>query len=104
MVLVNVTMSLALLARCYDEGTNEGTMGVTVTLDDDVLEKVKAESEARGLSVDGTVNEVLRSTLAAPKAAAEAPFVIKTFNSGPPRFNLDCTARLLEEIEGPDWR
>jgi hypothetical protein len=78
-------------------------MSITVTLDDDVVAKVKAESEARGVSVDGAVNELLRSALATREPEPKR-FEIKPFNSGPPRYNLDCIPRLLDEIEGPDWR
>jgi len=79
----------------------------TVTLDDYVLERVKAESQARGASFRDTLNDLLRVALAKQKSEKERkPFKIKPFkNSGYyPHLNYDCTARLLEEIEGPDHR
>jgi hypothetical protein len=81
-------------------------MSITVTLDDDVVAKVKAESEARGVSVDGAVNELLRSALATRLPVGERKrFTIEPFRgSGPPLLNIDCTARLLEELDGPDHR
>ena len=89
------------MARCYDEGIKS----ITVTLDADVLEKVKAESKARGVSVDGAINDLLRVALATVHSASSEEFEIKPFkDSGPPRFNIDCTARLLDELDGPDHR
>ena len=81
-------------------------MSITVTLDDDIVEKLKAESEARGTSVEGAVNDLLRTALAGREPNGETQdFQLRVFKgSGAPRYNLDCTARLLEEIEGPDWR
>ena len=78
----------------------------TVTLDDDVVERVKAASQARGTSFGDTLNDLLRVALAKQKAQTERkPFKIKPFKSGYyPHLNYDCTARLLEAIEGPDHR
>jgi len=78
----------------------------TVTLDDDVLERVKAESQARGASFHETLNDLLRLALAKQKSQQERkPFKIKPFKSGYyPHLDYDCAARLLDEIEGPDHR
>jgi hypothetical protein len=79
----------------------------TVTLDDDIVERVKAASQARGASFGDTLNDLLRVALAKQKAQTEQkPFKIKPFkNSGYyPHLNYDCWARLLEELEGPDYR
>jgi hypothetical protein len=78
----------------------------TVTLDDDVVDRLKAESRARGTSFRDTLNNLLRLALAATAKQPQKPFKIKPFkNSGYyPNLNYDCTARLLEEMEGPDHR
>ena len=78
----------------------------TVTLDDDVVERVKSESRARGASFRETLNDLLRLALATRKSQPDRkPFKIKPFKSGwNPDLNLDCSARLLEQLEGPDYR
>ncbi len=39
----------------------------TVTLDDDVVERVKSESRSRGMSFKATINDLLRSALVKPE-------------------------------------
>ena len=76
----------------------------TVTLDEDVLERVKAESRSRGISFRETLNELLRVALVTRNSrSAEPPFRIKAWHSGPPRpgLNYDSTEELLEYLEGP---
>lgn len=81
-------------------------MSITLTLDDDVLAKVKAESEARGTSVEGAINELLRTALATRNPGVEPKrFEIKPFDMGwNPELNYDCTQTLLDQIEGPQPR
>ncbi|HLH02130.1 MAG TPA: hypothetical protein VKX25_05125 [Bryobacteraceae bacterium] len=78
----------------------------TVTLDEDVLERVKQESMQRGEPFKKTLNDLLR--LAVSLSSAEKPkepFRIRPFeNTGPaPGINFDKTGELLDLLEGP-WR
>ena len=76
----------------------------TVTLDDDVVERVKAESKSRGTSFRHTLNELVRWGLAAQAKKAELPpFKVKPSHMGPPPegVNMDCTEAIIEWAEGP---
>lgn len=74
----------------------------TVALDDDVLERVKAESRARGASFRETLNELLRRALAPQVSnAGGRRFRIKARHMGyRPGLNYDCTEALIEYGEG----
>ena len=78
----------------------------TVTLDDDVLERVKAESRARGISFKQAVNDLLRRGLISPPPSRREPFRVKPRDMGEPRpgVNFDCIGELLEYLEGPMHR
>ena len=78
----------------------------TVTLDEDVLERVKEESRTRGASFRDTLNDLLRVALA---GQVQAPFKrtlkIKPRNMGVfPGLNYDDVEGLIEYAEGPDHR
>jgi hypothetical protein len=75
----------------------------TVTLDEDVIERVKAESRSRGASFKETLNDLLRVALATRAAKPKRkPFKIKTYHMGViPGLNYDKTEDLLEYLEGP---
>lgn len=78
----------------------------TVTLDDDVAERVKQQSRARGKSFRETLNELLRAAL----NAGETPLKPRELRIEPhhggyyPALNYDCTESLLEYLEGPYHR
>ena len=78
----------------------------TVTLDDDVLERVKAESRARGLTFRETLNDLLRRVLAPRASKAPGPeFRVRATHMGyRPGLNCDCTEALLEYGEGERHR
>jgi hypothetical protein len=75
----------------------------TVTLDDDVAERVKAESRSPGASFKETINELLRVGLAArAEPRPRKPFKVKAYHMGViPGLNYDKTEDLLEYLEGP---
>ena len=81
-------------------------MRTTLTLDDDVAAKLKAEMTKSGRSFKATVNAVLRLGLnqrQAPKSTK--PFLVHARPLRPRAgLNLDSIADLLEQIEGPDHR
>jgi hypothetical protein len=78
----------------------------TITLYEDVCEKLEAEMRKSGKSFKETVNETLRLGLVSrQKISASKPFEIKARDMGlKPGYNLDKTWDLIEEIEGPDYK
>jgi hypothetical protein len=78
----------------------------TLTLDDDVMARLKAEVRRSGLSFKETVNRLLRRGLDKPEAARELePFQIKARPlEARPGLNLDDIAELLEQVEGSAHR
>jgi Ribbon-helix-helix protein, copG family len=79
-------------------------MRTTITLDDDVAAKIKAEMRKTGASFKEVVNEMIRTgALNREKAAKQKPFVVKARPLGNrPGINYDSLAELLELTEGPD--
>jgi hypothetical protein len=75
----------------------------TLTLDDDVAAKLKAESRRAGRSFRDVVNETLRRGLAIrhDKASRRA-FVVRARDLGNlrPGLSLDNVAELIEQVEG----
>lgn len=78
----------------------------TVTLDDDVLAKVKRESAARGASFRDTLNDLLRFALVNLKNKPKPhPLEIKPFPMGRREgLNYDDVESLLELGEGERHR
>jgi hypothetical protein len=78
----------------------------TVTLDDDVVERVKAESRSRGASFKETLNDLLRVALT--RQASERPripFKVKAYHLGKhPCMKYTKTEEMLECLEGKDYR
>lgn len=54
----------------------------TVTLDEDVLERVKYESRSRGTSFRDTLNDLLRAGLLSRTTSPRPPFKIKPVHMG----------------------
>ena len=78
----------------------------TVTLDEDVLERVKQESRTRGASFRDTLNDLVREALLKREKPERPRFKIEPFSLGPPRpgVNYDCIGELLEYAEGEDYK
>jgi hypothetical protein len=77
----------------------------TVTLDDDVLERVKDESRRRGEPFRDTLNDLLRIALATKQSQSARAFEIKPLSLGyKPGLNYDDIASLLEYGEGEHHR
>jgi predicted CopG family antitoxin len=75
----------------------------TLTLDDDVAAKLKAEMRRSRRSFKETVNEVLRRGLTRKKTLEIPPYKVPARDLGlRPGFNLDCTGRLLEQLDELD--
>jgi hypothetical protein len=78
-------------------------MRTTLTLDDDVAAKLKAEQSRAGLPFKEVVNETLRRGLASRRIAARSPtFRVATRDLGAlrPGLSLDNVAELMEQTEG----
>jgi plasmid stability protein len=79
-------------------------MRTTLTLDDDVAAKLKAEARRGGRPFRDVVNETLRHGLATRRGqGARQPFKIKPRDLGGvrPGLSLDNVADLIEHVEGP---
>jgi plasmid stability protein len=82
-------------------------MRTTLTLDDDVGAKLKAEARRSGRSFREIVNETLRRGLATRRTApTQEPFRVAARDLGQllPGLSLDSVADLLERVEGPLYR
>lgn len=78
-------------------------MRTTLTLDEDVASKLKAESRRIGRPFRDVVNETLRRGLASRRAASSRrAFAIQTRDLGNlrPGLSLDNVAELIDQVEG----
>ena len=78
-------------------------MRTTLTLDDDVAAKLKAESRRAGRPFRAIVNETLRRGLASrPTTDQQRPFTIAARDLGELKqgLSLDNVAELVERVEG----
>lgn len=80
-------------------------MRTTLTLDDDVVARLKVEMRRAGRSLRETVNDALREGLS-PRRPARKPFRVAARDLGrlQPGLSLDNVAELLERAEGPLYR
>jgi predicted transcriptional regulator len=77
----------------------------TLTLEDDVVERIDAEARRTGRSVKAVVNEALRTGLADRGEPARHPFTVKARSMGLRHdVDLDDVEGLLERLEGIDRR
>jgi plasmid stability protein len=79
-------------------------MRTTLTLDDDVAAKLKAEARRSGRSFRAIVNDMLRQGLATRRSTpTRKPFKVTARDLGKllPGLTLDSVADLLEQVEGP---
>lgn len=79
------------------------SLRTTLTLDDDVAAKLKAETRRSGRSFKQTVNETLRLGLnAPPKIEPREPFRVRARALNPrPGIDYGNIHELLEQLEGP---
>lgn len=78
----------------------------TLTLDEDVAAKLRAEARKTGRPFKETVNACLRAGLSLRKRARPtAPFRVRPHDMGlKPGVNLDKISSLLDDLEGPEHR
>ncbi len=81
-------------------------MRTTLTLDDDVAAKLRAEARLSGEPFKQTVNRVLRTGLHVRSVAGSAPpFKVKARALGVrPGSSYDKVWELIEQAEGPLYR
>jgi hypothetical protein len=82
-------------------------MRTTLTLDDDVAAKLKAESRRAGRPFREIVNETLRRGLTSRRVTAQRQaFKITARDLGDlkPGLSLDNVAELIEQLEGSAFR
>ena len=73
----------------------------TLTLEDDVAERLLEESRRTGKSFKDVVNETLRQGLAGRPDASLPPFKVKSRDMGlRPGIDLDDIEGLLDRLEG----
>jgi Ribbon-helix-helix protein, copG family len=76
----------------------------TITLDEDVAAKLKAEMRKSGASFKEVLNEAIRKGLLTSDEATKQkrPVLLNTRPMGlRPGLNYNSTSELLEQIEGP---
>jgi len=78
----------------------------TLTLDEDIAAKLKAESRKTGRPFRDTVNACLRAGLTLRKQGDTArPFRVKARDLGlRPGINIDKVSALLDELEGHEHK
>jgi hypothetical protein len=78
----------------------------TVTLDDDIVQLLTHESQAKGLPFGKLLNEMIRAGLLARHAQPNRPpHEIKSADMGTlPGVNYDNVFLLIERLEGNSWR
>ena len=77
-------------------------MRTTVTLDEDVAARLKAEIRKSGKPLKQVVNEALREGLEAPRRKKLSRFKVKARPLGLyPHLNYDKISELIEIAEGP---
>jgi plasmid stability protein len=77
----------------------------TLTLEDDVAARLRAESRRTGKSLKTVANEALRVGLDRSRERERASFEVVARDLGlRPEIDLDDIEGLLERMEGPDHR
>lgn len=79
-------------------------MRTTLTLDDDVAAKLRAESRRAGRPFRDVVNETLRRGLATRQATTQRRAFkarVRDLGNLKPGLSLDNVAELVEQLEGP---
>lgn len=77
----------------------------TVSLDEDVIARLREASRLNGKPFRTMLNEAIRSGLTAMSSGEQRkPFRIKSVNMGEPTMNFDNVAELIERLEGESHR
>ena len=77
----------------------------TLTLEDDVAQRLEAEARRTGMSLKHVVNDLLRRALATTRRPERRPFIVKARALGlRAGLSYDSVGDLLESVEGPGHR
>lgn len=77
----------------------------TLTLEDDVAERLREESRRTGRSFKDVVNEAIRAGLNRSPASELPPYTVEARPMGlKPGVDLDDIEGLLDQLEGPSRR
>ena len=81
-------------------------MRTTLTIDDDVAFKLKAEMRRNGATLKETVNRLLRLGLQPQSGSKRRRFRVVARDRGRlrPGLTLDSVSDALEQLEGPTYR
>ena len=89
-----------MIASCHPQ------MRTTLTIDDDVRFKLKAEMRRSGATLKETVNRLLRPGLLTPGGSKRRQFRVQARDLGRLRagLNLDSVSDAIEQLEGSIYR
>jgi len=77
----------------------------TLTLDDDVVSRLRAEASRTGKPFKTVVNDALRAGLDSRSSRGRRVFKVRARDLGVrPELDLDDIEGLLDQVEGPDRR
>ncbi|HEX6158754.1 MAG TPA: hypothetical protein VF111_01225 [Thermoanaerobaculia bacterium] len=73
---------------------------ITLTLDDDVADRIERAAEQSHRPIEEVATEMLRKApVPISKVIEPKPFVVRSYNMGKPLIDLDCIGRALEEMD-----
>ena len=76
-------------------------MRTTITLDEDVVERVREQMRATNHGFKDTINDLIRKGLSLSTPVARSPFRVKSRALGlKPGLSLDNVEELLDQVEG----
>lgn len=74
---------------------------LTITLDDETAERLEAEARRREQALDEFASQFLRNGAERLEGfELRGPFATSRPGAG----SFDCIARVLDEVEGPEWK
>jgi plasmid stability protein len=76
------------------------TVSLTLTLDDEVVARLREEASRSGRSIDATVNDLLKGASSELEAISPPPFRVEARPLGQrPGVDIECVSRLLDQLD-----
>lgn len=76
------------------------TVSLTLTLDDEVVARLREEASRSGRSIDATANDLLKGSSSAREPIGAPPFRVEARPLGQrPGVDVDCVSRLLDQLD-----